>query len=52
MASRTLTVETCGTPIVGLWCHRCLLPSGVGMVLLVAGKPLTHVRCRDCNTRL
>ena len=47
-----LTIELCGEPILGLWCERCLKPSGFSAVVLIAGAPCVIERCLDCTDTL
>lgn len=46
-----------GEPETGLWCDRCLLPSGMAQAFTVevAGRPhgvLRAAACTDCGIRL
>ena len=44
-------VQACGDLVTGLWCNRCMLPSAVGLVVIVGMSPQIATECLDCGDR-
>ena len=54
MASRQVVVriQVCGELVTGFWCSPCALPSGVGIVVLIANQPKVATVCTECGHRV